>query len=78
MFKLRLGTYFATAVFHGQDQEIVHQLLSKHEREILKAEGHCGEIEIVVFKTRDEYSPGADIYFLSKKCFHISGFPDCR
>lgn len=69
MFKLRLWTYFATAAFQGQDQEIVHQMLSKHEREILKAEGHCGEIEISVFKTTDEYSPGAIFVFSAKNVF---------
>lgn len=34
-----------------------HQLLSQHEREILKAEGPCGEIEIALCKARDEFEP---------------------
>lgn len=49
--------FFSNAVFPRSRVNLDHQLLSQHEREILKAEGPCGEIEIALCKARDEFEP---------------------
>lgn len=54
-----------------------HQLLSQHEREILKAKGPCGEIEIAVCKARRpgmNLNPRSDVCFLSNSNIFYCGF----